>query len=79
MPPKDGQRVLLQYYDQGFNYHSQRYERYPEPKWEECWWCDKDLGGSDPHWQPWCGTYKSRSTKHILDEDVVNWRSLGNG
>tara|TARA_B100001146_G_C16164449_1_gene427212 strand:+ start:1320 stop:1568 length:249 start_codon:yes stop_codon:yes gene_type:complete len=75
-PPKDGSRVLIRYYHKGFNFRSKSYERYPEPTWREAWWKDKDLSGSKPHWQPWCGSYRVSSTHHIMDEDIVDWMEL---
>ena len=72
--PRDGTRVLIQYYNKYYN--GREYKRYKEPKWEECWWKDSELYGSKPHWEPWAGSYNTTSTHHIMDEDVVNWMIL---
>ena len=53
--PKDGTRVLVKYYlivARGFG----NWVRSGE-KWEECRWVsNKENTGSEPHWEPWCGS-----------------------
>jgi hypothetical protein len=70
--PKDGTRILLLYRPLKFNFRFKEF--LPEgKKWEECWWCKKEQS-TEAHWQPWEGSYKSRSTKHILN--AIGWLPL---
>lgn len=69
--PKDGTRVLLKYTT--FGYRNGAW-RPGGPKWEECrWMSDQASTGSPPHWEPWCGGPRTRSTDHIKDSDCFGW------
>lgn len=78
--PRDGSRVLLKYhvyhYKRGrgkVGFAGGQWERDGE-KWEEVRWIsDKKATGSDPHWEPWRGNPRTRSTRHVLDEDAIGW------
>jgi len=69
--PKDGTRILLHYNTR----HSSC--QITGTKWEECRFIsDKETTGSEPHWEPWNGNEKIRTTHHISPEDALEWRWL---
>lgn len=46
-------------------------------KWEECRWIDdRDRTGSPPHWEPWEGNPRTRTTHHISPKDCLGWMEL---
>lgn len=78
--PMDGRTILLKFRPMHF-VHGRRglrgcvgSWRATGMKWEECRWIDdKAHTGSDPHWEPWCGTESTRSTEHISPENCIGW------
>lgn len=90
--PQDGTRILLKYTVQHYKANYSRHTRHLGPlgasfqsgswqddgeKWEECRWVsEKEKTGSDPHWQPWCGNSRTRTTGHISPDHALGWRPL---
>jgi len=74
--PKDGTRILLHY--RTMRYCCVLFEHTETgDKWEECWWVsDKEKTGSDPHWEPWCGEDRTRTTDHISPNRAIEWLPL---
>lgn len=74
--PLDGTRIILLHYVRHFVSHDEIYKRVGTA-WVECRFIsDKAQTGSDPHWEPWCGNEKPRTTKHIKPEDAIAWLPL---
>ncbi len=74
--PKDGTRILLQYHTRHFKSYGQPHQ-VTGTKWEECrFFDDKAITGSAPHWEPWTGNDRIRTTNHINPADVLAWLPL---
>jgi len=72
--PKDGSRVLVKF--KMVRIDRNRKTVIDGEKWEECRWVsNKDSTGSEPHWEPWCGSERY-ITDHIKDENCLGWVEL---
>lgn len=71
--PKDGTRILVQYW--GYLYQGRDWLRTTYPIWSEARWVKKY---APAHWEPWCGEYNTYSTEHILEKDAIAWLPLPN-
>lgn len=90
--PLDGTRILLKYTLVKYQSSYSRHDRHLGPmgarfrsgqwvdsgeKWEEMHWVNKkEETGSDPHWEPWGGSYNSHSTHHVFPDKCLGWLPL---
>lgn len=65
--PRDGRRILLQYWPKHFDQRSPTYySRAPEPKWQEMFY-------KDGQWCIWTGNPRVWSTGSVKEEDCIRW------
>lgn len=64
--PRDGRRVLLQYWPRHFHSFQRGYVRAPQPKWQEMYY-------KDGRWNIWTGNPRVFSTGSVKEEDCIRW------